>query len=155
MGFVVPRALFAVLLVGACGRTDLLPPARPTPSSPPIDCTGSDTQTDARNCGACGNVCSVKAPSTARCTLGRCVVTLAAGGVYADFVVGASHVYWTNWGGGTLMKLAKGGGKPVELASVAGSANGLAIDATHLYWTTYDLDGTVAKTSLDGGRPTT
>src|SRR5512147_2703035 len=113
MDFVVPRAWLAVLFVGACGRTDLLPPARPTPGSPPIDCTGSDTQTDAQNCGACGNVCSAKAPSTAHCTLGRCLVTLAAGGVYADFVVGAAHVYWTNWGGSALMKLSKGGGQPV------------------------------------------
>jgi hypothetical protein len=30
------------------------------------------------NCGACGTVCSAASPSTAACTMGRCLVTLAS-----------------------------------------------------------------------------
>jgi hypothetical protein len=144
----------ALVFLGACGRTNLSP-AQPLPANPPIDCSGSDTQTDNQNCGACGNRCSASAPSTATCALGRCLVTLAASDTYARFAVGASDVYWTIWGGTEVMKVPTGGGSPVAFVSGQSSPNGLALDATHVYWTNYDLYGTVSKAPIAGGRPIT
>jgi hypothetical protein len=48
-------------------------------------CPGKvDTQTDNDNCGACGNPCLADSPSTAQCTGGRCLVTLATVQGYPD-----------------------------------------------------------------------
>jgi len=141
----------AVLALGACGRSDL----GPAPSAtPPLDCSGIDTQTDNDNCGACGNVCSALAPSTATCALGRCLVTLASGDDYAGIAGGATAVYWTTYGGGTVMKVPIGGGSPTTFAAGQDTPDGVAIDKTNLYWTSYDLDATVMKAPIGGGTPT-
>jgi hypothetical protein len=46
------------------------------------------------------------------------------------------------------MKIAKGGGSPVTLASNQRQPAGLAHDATKVYWT--GIDGSVRKAALDG-----
>ena len=51
---------------------------------------------------------------------------------------------------GSIVKVPKAGGATVTLASNLASPDGLAVDATHAYFTTYD-DGQVAKVPVGGG----
>jgi hypothetical protein len=132
-GIFSPRSLFpACLLVLACGRTEFMPA--------PTDCHGVNLQTDNRNCGACGNPCTASAPSTATCTGGRCLVTLASGqGSPMGIVVDTDVVYWT--GTTAVLKVSKMGGKPVTV--VGGQLGGpytLTMDDSNLYWVNYLSD---------------
>jgi hypothetical protein len=69
------------------------------------------------------------------------------GGIAVD----ATHVYWANQGG-TIVKMEKGGGTPVELASGQSVAESVAVDETHVYWTAPG-DGTVMRVAKSGGTP--
>ena len=64
--------------------------------------------------------------------------------------VEGGYVYWSN--DGTLSKTAIDGGLVVTLATE--SANSLAVDASHIYWTN-TLEGTVKRMPLTGGSPET
>ena len=44
--------------------------------------------------------------------------------------VDSTSVYWTNGGGGTVMKVPAGGGTPTTLASGQSSPSGVAVDGT-------------------------
>jgi formylglycine-generating enzyme required for sulfatase activity len=119
-------------------------------------CSGAcvDKQTNNSNCGGCGIACSANPPSTALCTAGRCLVTLASGQEYPAIVaVDATTVYWTNNSGGTVMKVPTGGGTPTALASGQGYPYDIAVDATTVYWTN-NSGGTVMKVPTGGGTPT-
>ena len=135
-------------------------------------CQGAcvDLQTDNANCGECGNVCVVQAPSSARCTVGRCLVTLATGQLNPEGIaVDSVAVYWTNAGtpsnsavpDGTVMKVAQGGGTPLILAS-GPSPGEIAVDGTSVYWANFGTytahspsgDGAVMKAPLGGGSAT-
>jgi hypothetical protein len=74
----------------------------------------------------------------------------------------ATNVYWTNLpqgsqpGGSTVMKVAAtGGGTPVTLVTLTGSAvpAGIAVDATNVYW--IEGLGSVRKVPIAGGSPVT
>jgi sugar lactone lactonase YvrE len=75
-------------------------------------------------------------------------MTLASGqqsfvgdlGMTAD----ATNIYWTDFAGGTVLKVPKIGGATTTLASGQGGPHGIAVDATSVYWTDL-MAGTVMK----------
>ena len=113
-----------------------------------------NTQIDNGNCGTCGTTCSTVSPSTAQCTAGRCLVTLATaigGGIAGDIAVDATSVYWSNPVDSTIMKVSSGGGTPTTLAS-GQSIGHIAVDSTSVYWLN---GGAVMKVPTGGGSLTT
>ena len=118
-----------------------------------IGCGSVNLQTDNNNCGECGSICSAISPSTAECTAGRCLVSLASGqSDPGEIVVDLSNVYWANGTG--PMRISLGGGTPTTLASGQYGSLGIAVDAESVYWINQFVD-TVMKVSLGGGTPTT
>jgi hypothetical protein len=66
----------------------------------------------------------------------------------ATLALDEDNVYWTNSGGGTVMKVAKAGGDPIVLAANEEGAWAVAVDADNVYWTTskpMTAEGTVKK----------
>jgi hypothetical protein len=52
------------------------------------------------------------------------------------------------------MKVSTAGGTPTTLATAQSGPQGIAVDATSVYWTNY-TGGTVMKVPIGGGTPTT
>jgi hypothetical protein len=106
-----------------------------------------DLQTTTKHCGACGHDCE----------FGTCAGGVCKPGIFAKEQDGAwamtsddGNLYWTTSGGGTVMKAAKAGG-PVELAKGQKKPQGIAIDATGVYWTQNDTAGAVMEIAKAGG----
>jgi sugar lactone lactonase YvrE len=118
-----------------------------------------DPVTDPFNCGACGHSCQGATCNGSSCN------TLLALAMNQDqpiwIAVDATNVYWTNFNGGQVMKVAKSGGTPIQLASGQPRPFGIAVDANNVYWANYGLmhfgAGTVMQlpSDSDGGMPTT
>jgi hypothetical protein len=110
----------------------------------------SDLQSDAKNCGRCGHDCQGGQCSAATCQ----PFALASGQkVPLGIAVDSTSVYWVDYGGNTVMKVALNGGSPVTLDSpLASSPFGIAADSTSVYWT--NQGSTVAKVGLDGSGAT-
>ncbi|MBI5533769.1 MAG: hypothetical protein HY898_13700 [Deltaproteobacteria bacterium] len=62
----------------------------------------------------------------------------------------ADAVYWTNFGGNTVMKVPLSGGTPVTLAAGQPRPAGIAVDGNAVYWTNV-ASGTVMKVDRAGG----
>ena len=152
---------------GFCDTTDCTPGwgncTQPVGVAPDDGCE-TNLNTSLSNCGDCGTACKALAPSTATCTAGRCLVTLASGqNAPLDIVADGLDVYWTNDssmnpGGtttpGSVLMIPVGGGSPSTLASGQESPAGLAVEGS-VYWADR-LDGTVLKVDLaSAGSPTT
>jgi hypothetical protein len=70
-----------------------------------------------------------------------------SGGLDVDvsIAIDGANVYWAEYGGGNVNRVARTGGTPAPIA-VGTHPLGLTLDATSLYWTDYGA-GTVMKTS--------
>jgi hypothetical protein len=70
----------------------------------------------------------------------------SVGGLNTDtgIAVDGTNVYWTNFGGGAVMKVPVSGGVPIVVAQ-GQNPLGVAIDGTSVYWTDYG-NATVMKT---------
>ena len=120
-------------------------------AAPSVVCAGAcvDTQTDPANCGGCGVTCG------GTCQNARCVVQLATGmGIVrgAQLALDTTTVYWT--GGGSVQRVAKTGGPTTTLVSTNENANGLALDATYVYFAMAANTGTsgyIGRVALGGG----
>lgn len=125
-------------------------------------CAGEcvDLSSDPGNCGACGNACAAAAPSTAACTAGRCLITLASRqNQPCGITVDQAHVYFTNCGtqannftDGTVVAVPLGGGALTTLASGQNTPGAITVDSTSAY---YVGGGLVMKVALEGGTPVT
>jgi CUB/sushi domain-containing protein len=106
-----------------------------------------DTQSNNSHCGDCNVRCSTVSPSTAQCSSGRCLITIAANentpvGITTD----ATSIYWTTLAGSTK-KAPIGGGPPTEITSGMAYGWGITVDSTNVYWTG---DSYVRKAPLSG-----
>ena len=73
------------------------------------------------------------------------------------FAIDATDVFYASGQArGRILKVAKGGGIPVELAAEQSNPRELFVDADHVYWLTIEGAGgkTVRKVAKSGGTPT-
>lgn len=68
--------------------------------------------------------------------------------------VDSANIYWTNFDGGTVMKVAIGGGTPSVVAQGQGHPLRIVVDTTSIYWTN-NTSGSVMKAPTAGGAMTT
>ncbi len=98
----------------------------------------SDVTNDAQNCGRCDHDCL-----GAKCEAGRCQpFTLVAGlNIPQGIALDNTDVYFTVYGSGDVMRVAKTGGSPVTITTDTTSPHGIALD----------LDGTGAAKRIAWG----
>jgi hypothetical protein len=110
----------------------------------------ADVQMDSANCGACAHDCFGGA-----CDAGVCQpVVLTTGQPDVLFLaVNATNLYWTT-DPATVVTMPIGGGSPTTLFSGPTSLEGIAVDATSVYFSTY-VEDTILTLPLAGGSPTT
>jgi hypothetical protein len=102
-------------------------------------------------------------PSTCAgtCTAGECFVTLStnAAGVYAsDLVLGKTTLYWVD-DTGYILSVPAAGGATATLASFTNGPDGLAVDTSHVFWSSSSVSsfdgGSIESVPTTGGSPTT
>jgi hypothetical protein len=112
-----------------------------------------DTQTDAKNCGACGHACA----GGSACMLGACTCTLATGNPGTPCSGACTDTQTDAQNCGACGKVCDGtcsyGGCGTILASWDGELIGLAIDAHNAYLG--EGENSVLQVPLQGGTPIT
>lgn len=68
----------------------------------------------------------------------------------ARIAVNDTHVFWTNYLGGTVNQMSKAGG-PQETIGTYTSPLGIEVDDTHVYWADNTNGGTIYRKPLSGG----
>jgi hypothetical protein len=81
---------------------------------------------------------------------------IASGSDIPAFAIDATSIYWIDTTGGTVSKAPLTGGTPTVLATNQRFPQGIAVDASYVYWTNMGLDacgdtGTVMKAPINGG----
>jgi len=116
----------------------------------PCGAACANVQTDPMSCGACGHDCLGGA-----CIAGVCQpVVLTTGQPDLLFLaVNATDLYWTT-DPGAVVTMPIAGGTPRILVSSSWSLEGIAIDSTTIYYSTYG-GGSIMTLPLGGGVPST
>lgn len=132
------------------------------------DGTAPNLYADSQNCGSCGHVCTQSTACAAgscslvpsacggcsgSCTYGRCVLTLAENqNAPVSVTIDATSVYWTTADGKVMKAPRDGGGATTLFDDGVTFHQGIAVDATHVYWA---AGNAVKRIPLDGGVATT
>jgi len=113
------------------------------------DCNGDcvNMKSEAEHCGACGHSCQ-----GGPCEDAACLPFLIASDQDHPLAitVNGTHVYWTDYNDGTVMRVPiQGGVLPQELSANHVHPLGIGVSASHVYWTESG-DTSVWKANLDG-----
>jgi hypothetical protein len=105
-------------------------------------CDPDATDSDKHNCGRCGHDCL-----GGDCRASRCMPVLVAGALARPWAIAASndgYIYWVDGQDGTVRKAPKN--TPSVLPTILGQSSppgiDIAVDDTHVYFTTYAPPGT-------------
>jgi hypothetical protein len=79
------------------------------------------------------------------------VLVAAVAGSAIAITSDAQNVYWADPNAGTVLQAPLAGGSPTTLATGQSFAQGLFVDATHLYWANWTNNGRVARVLIGGG----
>lgn len=107
----------------------------------------TDLQIDKANCGRCGHDCL-----GGDCKAGLCQVIALAGSLAAPgaLALDEANVYISTINGGTVLRIAKTGGKVDTLVTGWSSLVGVAVSGTTLFWSADDTLGDAGDGNFGG-----
>jgi hypothetical protein len=118
------------------------------------DCNGNggdgcevDVAADGEHCGKCNNSCD-----GASCSAEKCQPLIIAQGQSSpgEIALDSGHVYWTNYGSGSVMRASKDGRTTVIVADNQAFAWGVSVVGNQVYWANASTIGSAWQGSIDG-----